>query len=83
MEGTDEEPSWNINGADHYPTELPPNYFFDNTAGKLEVEVTENDNRSVLYCFHQLTPSCVVKSDKACLIIQEGIYGQFAAYIIK
>ena len=53
MEGTDEPPSWNINGVDFYVSELPSNMFYHRYEYQLRVVVTTTLlNRSTFYCFY-------------------------------
>ena len=68
VEGTEESPSWNINGQDFFVTELPPKFSF--RQGRLIVKVTTMKlNGSVLYCFYDLSPSGMIKSQPASLFI--------------
>ena len=68
VEGTEESPSWNINGKDYFSTDLPPIYVF--SQGALKVMITTFKlNGSVLFCFYDLFPCEVIKSQSASLFI--------------
>ena len=53
VEGTDEPPSWNINGVDFYVSELPSTMFYSMPEHQLKVMVTTAAlDRSMFYCFY-------------------------------
>lgn len=71
VEGTNEHPSWNIDGIEYFTAELPPNFSF--SQGKLKIVITTVKlNRTLLYCFYAISPLNMIKSQNASLFITEG-----------
>lgn len=77
-EGTEESPSWNINGSNYFITDLPPNYRFHQ--GKLKIAIiTTKLNGTVLYCFYDIFPSGQIKSQNARLFLADKGWQSYVA----